>query len=163
LIEGTPAQTAAEVLLMVTADHGHINVSPRDAVYLNRYPKFVQSLAVSGAGKSILPWGSPRDVFLRVQQEKLPEIAAWLSTRLSGKATVMTSDEALRRQLFGNGTPHRHFKRRIGNLLLLPQRDCLIWYEHLKGRKFELLGMHGGLRPDEMLIPLAVAPLAALQ
>jgi Type I phosphodiesterase / nucleotide pyrophosphatase len=163
LIDKTPTQIAADVLLMVTADHGHINVSPRETLYLNHYPTFVQSLAVSPGGKRILPWGSPRDVFLRVQEEKLPAMASWLTERLDGKATVITTEEALRRQLFGLGKRHRHFQRRVGNLLILPQRDCLIWYEHLKGKKFTLRGMHGGLRVDEMLIPLAIANLAALQ
>jgi Type I phosphodiesterase / nucleotide pyrophosphatase len=163
LIDKTPTQIATDVLLMVTADHGHINVSPRDTLYLNRYPTLVQSLAVSPGGKRILPWGSPRDVFLRVEEEKLPAMASWLTARLDGKATVITTEEAFRRQLFGIGKQHRHFQRRVGNLLILPQRDCLIWYEHLKGKKFTLRGMHGGLRVDEMLIPLAVANLAALQ
>jgi hypothetical protein len=118
---------------------------------------------VSRAGKRILPWGSPRDVFLRVQEENLPEIATWLTRRLAGKATVMTIDQAVQQQLFGLGEGHRHFKRRVGNVLILPHGDSLIWYEHLKGKKFQLRGMHGGLRPDEMLIPLAVANLATLQ
>jgi predicted AlkP superfamily pyrophosphatase or phosphodiesterase len=162
-IDKIPTSTAAEILLLVTADHGHINVSPRETLYLDRYPTFVQNLAISPSGKRILPWGSPRDVFLRVQEEKVSEAAAWLTKRLAGKATVMTSEEALRRQLFGIGKLHHQFKHRIGNLLILPHRDFLIWYEHIKGRKLVLRGMHGGLRPDEMLVPLAVAPLSTLQ
>jgi hypothetical protein len=163
LIEKIPPQAAADVLLMVTADHGHINVTPRDTLYLNRYPRLVQSLQVSHAGQRILPWGSPRDVFLRVQEERLPETAAWLTKRLAGKATVMTIAEARQRQLFGIGKLHKRFKDRVGNLLILPDNDYLIWFEHLKGKKFALQGMHGGLRPEEMLIPFAAANLAALQ
>jgi hypothetical protein len=163
VLEHTASRVAADVLLMVTADHGHINVTPEETLYLNRYPTLVRSLQVDRSGRSILPWGSPRDVFLRVQEERLPEIADWLGRRLAGKATVMTADEALQRQLFGIGQRHPRFRRRIGNLLILPQRGHLIWYEHLRGKKFEAKGMHGGLLPDEMLIPLAVANLAALQ
>jgi hypothetical protein len=85
-----------------------------------------------------------------------------LTKRLAGKATVMTTVEALHRQLFGVGKLHRQFQRRVGNLLILPTHDHLIWFEHRKGRKFRMRGMHGGLRPDEMLIPLAAANLAAL-
>jgi predicted AlkP superfamily pyrophosphatase or phosphodiesterase len=163
LIEQIPRHTAANVLLMVTADHGHIKVAPRETLYLNRYPRLVQSLQVSRTGQRILPWGSPRDVFLRVQEERLPEIATWLTKRLAGKATVMTIAEAIQRQLFGRGQLHKRFKHRVGNLLILPDKDYLIWFEHLKGKKFALQGMHGGLRPEEMLIPLAAANLAALQ
>jgi type I phosphodiesterase/nucleotide pyrophosphatase len=162
-IDKIPHHIAADVLLMVTADHGHIKVAPRETLYLNRYPKLVQSLQVSHAGQRILPWGSPRDVFLRVQEERLPEIAAWLTQRLAGKATVIPIAEALQRQLFGVGKLHKRFKSRVGNLLILPDREYLIWYEHLKGKKFTLQGVHGGLRPEEMLIPLAAANLAALQ
>jgi predicted AlkP superfamily pyrophosphatase or phosphodiesterase len=162
-IEKIPPPTAADILLMVTADHGHINVAPRETLYLNRYPRLVRSLQVSQAGQRILPWGSPRDVFLRVPEERLPEVAAWLTQRLVGKATVLTSAEALQRQLFGVGPLHKRFRQRVGNLLILPDKDYLIWFEHLKGKKLTLQGMHGGLRPDEMLIPLAVAHLAALQ
>jgi predicted AlkP superfamily pyrophosphatase or phosphodiesterase len=163
LIDKIPRRIASDVLLMVTADHGHINVAPGGTLYLNRYPKLVQSLQISHVGLRIPPWGSPRDVFLRVKDDRLPEIAAWLTRRLAGKATVMTSADALQRQLFGVGKPHKRFKARVGNLLILPERDHLIWFEHLKGKKFELRGMHGGLRPDEMLVPLAAANLAALQ
>jgi hypothetical protein len=118
---------------------------------------------VSRAGKRILPWGSPRDVFLRVEEEHLPETAAWLRQRLAGRARVVPITEALQQQLFGLGKPHRRFVQRIGNLLILPERDELIWFEHIKGKKFDLRGVHGGLRPDEMLIPFAVVNMAALQ
>ena len=163
LIENIPGPAAADILLLVTADHGHINVVPRQTLYLNRMAGLVERLEVSQAGRRVLPWGSPRDVFLRVQEECLPEIAAWLTKRLAGKATVMTTAEALQQQLFGIGKLHKRFKHRVGNLLILPKHDHLIWFEHLKGKKFSLRGMHGGLRPDEMLIPFAVAHLAALQ
>jgi hypothetical protein len=48
-------------------------------------------------------------------------------------------------------------------MMILPDHENLIWFEHLKGKKLTLRGVHGGLRPDEMLIPFAVTNLAALQ
>jgi hypothetical protein len=98
-----------------------------------------------------------------VPEEIRAATAAWLSKRLRNKATVLSIDEALKQGLFGLGKPHQQFRNRVGDLLILPHRDSLIWYEHLKGRKFDLRGMHGGLTADEMLIPLAVARLSALQ
>jgi predicted AlkP superfamily pyrophosphatase or phosphodiesterase len=163
LIDKIPRDVAADSLLLVTADHGHINVAPRQTLYLNRYPRLLRSLDVSRGGQRIPPWGSPRDVFLRVKEDRLAETAAWLSKRLGGKATVMTTAEALQRRLFGIGQVHKRFRHRVGNLLILPTHDHLIWFEHLKGKKFTLRGMHGGLRPDEMLIPFAAAHLATLQ
>jgi hypothetical protein len=73
----------------------------------------------------------------------------WLKRTVSeiaaSAATVMTAAEALQRQLFGMGKRHKRFKPRVGNLLILPKHDQLIWFEHLKGKKFSLRGMHGGL------------------
>jgi predicted AlkP superfamily pyrophosphatase or phosphodiesterase len=163
LVETIPPRAASDVLLLVTADHGHINVAPRQTLYLNRYPRFVRSLEVSRSGARIQPWGSPRDLFLRVREESLTGTADWLTKRLKGKATVMTTAEAMQRHLFGVGRLHPRFKPRIGNLMILPTDDRLIWFEHLKGKKFTLQGMHGGLRPDEMLIPFAAANLASLR
>lgn len=163
LLEKVDARVAEEVLLIVTADHGHINVAPKATLYLQRYPTLVRSLQHSPAGNAILPWGSPRDLFLCVQEEQLLEMEAWLRKRLHDYATVLTIDDALQQGLFGLGKPHKRFKSRVGNLLILPHRDHMVWYEHLKGRKFELLGMHGGLTVDEILIPLAVANLATLR
>jgi predicted AlkP superfamily pyrophosphatase or phosphodiesterase len=163
LLEKVDRRVAEEVVFIVTADHGHINVAPKTTLYLQRYPTLVRSLQRSAAGKLIPPWGSPRDVFVYVQEERLPEVATWLRRRLRDQATVLTVDEACQQGLFGLGKPHKRFKSRVGNLLILPHRDHLIWYEHLKGKKFAHLGMHGGLTVDEMLIPLAVANLAVLR
>jgi len=163
LLDKVDARVAEEVMLIVTADHGHINVAPKATLYLQRYPTLVRSLQRSSAGKPILPWGSPRDMFLAVQEERLAATATWLRRRLRDHATVLTIDDALQQGLFGLGKPHKRFKSRVGNLLILPHRDHLVWYEHIKGKKFDLLGMHGGLTVDEMLIPLAIAPLATLR
>jgi hypothetical protein len=64
--------------------------------------------------------------------------------------------------LFGKGKPKKEFYERVGNLLILPYKNHTIWYEHIKGKKFDLLGHHGGLSEDEMLVPFAIAKLSNL-
>ena len=61
-------ESAARTLMIVTADHGQIDVSPDDTTYLNRYPKIVSSFARSKRGKSILPSWSARDMVLYVKK-----------------------------------------------------------------------------------------------
>ena len=141
----------------MTADHGQINVSPKETIYLSRYPKIVSSLQISSSGKKILPWGSPRDVFLQVKDEKLEATFEFLTELLDGKATVVKSADAIKDGLFGLGKLHKKFKSRVGNILILPHKNYTVWYEHIRGKKFRLLGMHGGLSPDEMLVPFAAA------
>jgi predicted AlkP superfamily pyrophosphatase or phosphodiesterase len=46
LLERIPEHVAADTLLLVTADHGHINAAPHQTLYLSRYPRLVRSLVV---------------------------------------------------------------------------------------------------------------------
>lgn len=148
---------AEEISILITADHGQVNVDPQQTIYLNQYSEVVDNFQVGPSGNKILPWGSPRDIFLAIKPEKLNEVFTFLTKTLQGKATVMKIEKALEEGLFGHGALHKKFKNRIGNILILPHGNSTIWYEHLKDEKFNLLGMHGGLSTDEMLVPFAVA------
>lgn len=148
---------ADKIAILATADHGQINVNPKQTIYLNQYPEVVNNFRVGPGGNKILPWGSARDVFLAVKPEKLNKVFDFLTKTLSGKATVMKTEKALKEGLFGTGRLHKKFRSRIGDILILPHGNSTIWYEHFKNKKFDLLGMHGGLTADEMLVPLAAA------
>ncbi len=163
LIEKIDKKTAKESLLIVTADHGQLNVNPGKTIYLNRYQKLVQNLQKSPEGNVILPTGSPRDVFLHVQPDKVHEIREYLSQKLGEKAVIMDTKEEIERGLFGKGEPRTEFIDRVGNLLILPKKNHTIWYKHPNGRKFDLLGHHGGLSREEMLVPFAMAKLSTLK
>ena len=148
---------ADEVSIMITADHGQVNVEPKQTIYLNQYPEVADNFQVGPGGNKILPWGSPRDVFLAINPEKLDKVFEFLKKTFEGKATIMKMETALERGLFGHGNLHKKFQSRIGNLLILPHGNSTIWYEHFKDEKFDLLGMHGGLTEEEMFVPFAVA------
>jgi hypothetical protein len=123
----------------------------------------VENLQQGNEGKRILPTGSPRDVFLHVKEEKLTETRELLSQKLGGKAQIVETKEAIKNGLFGLGEVGTEFFDRMGNLLVLPHRNETVWFEHFKGRRFSLLGHHGGLNEDEMLVPLAVTQLSNLK
>lgn len=162
-IERLPGKVAEETVLMVFADHGQINVDPKDTIYLNKFPKLVENLRTGSDGEKILPWGSARDVFLAVEEGRLDEMVGFLTEALEGKVRVLKTDEALRDGMFGHGDLHAKFRSRLGDILLLPEGNLTLWYERPYRKKFRMLGMHGGLSPDEMLVPLAVARISDLQ
>lgn len=163
LVEKIDKKTAKESLLIITADHGQLNVNPKETIYLNRYEKLVEKFQKSPERKVILPTGSPRDVFLHVKPDKVHEIRGFLSQKLGEQAEIMETEEAIEKGLFGTGKPKDEFFDRVGNLLILPHKNHTIWYEHPKGRKFDLLGHHGGLNKEEMLVPFAIAKLSTLK
>lgn len=149
--------SAEEISILVTSDHGQVNVNPKQTIYLNQYSEIVDNFRIGASGNKILPWGSPRDVFLAVKTEKLNQVFEFLTKTLQNKVAVMKIEKALKEGLFGQGNLHKKFRNRVGNILILPRGNSTVWYEHFKDEKLDLLGMHGGLSPDEMLIPFAVA------
>jgi hypothetical protein len=63
-IENIPQRVAADILLLVTADHGHINVAPRQTLYLNRYPRSEEEFGQEPYGSTHMALGqSPRRLF----------------------------------------------------------------------------------------------------
>ncbi len=145
---------ARDLTLLMTADHGQILVDPKRTVYLDCYPEVVDNLRVGPEGKKILPWGSPRDMFLAVQPEEIDSVVDFLERTLD--ARVVRSTDALAAGLFGKGVIHPEFTSRIGDILIIPHGDGTVWYEHTPGKKFNLHGMHGGLHKEEMLVPFAL-------
>ncbi len=154
-------ETAEETLLMITADHGHTLLDPKKTIYLNRYRSLDALYARDSNGTAIPPVGSPRDVFLHIRAGKLQEAADFLSKKLEDTAEVLKIDEAIEKGIFGDQTS-KAFSERAGNLIILPFGGKSVWYEHVHGKKHEMIGMHGGLSKEEMLIPLAAVRLSEL-
>jgi predicted AlkP superfamily pyrophosphatase or phosphodiesterase len=157
-------KVAAETLLLVTADHGHIRVYPERMIMLSKYPDVAAALQLNQRGQAILPTGNIRNLFLHIRPEKLHEIQASLAQRLAGKAEVWLTQDAIERGLFGIGTATERFRERTGNLLVLPYADQIVWWEYpgRKDDKMHFHGHHGGLSPTEMFIPLGAAMLGDL-
>jgi len=53
------------------------------------------------------------------------------------------------------------FRKRLGDLLVLPHKNYTIWRKY-KNKKFKHLGHHGGLSKEEMVVPLAICGLSEL-
>lgn len=154
---------ARRTLIVVAADHGQLRVDPRRTIYMNRWRKLAKALALSPTGEVIPPWGSARDAYLRVQEDRLDDTLKYLQQRLDGIAAVMTTEEGIDMGLFGINRPSRMFRRRIGDIMILPYGASTVWYRYEKGDPLNVRGHHGGLSRDEMTIPLAVARVSDIQ
>lgn len=156
-------EAAKKTLILVTADHGQVNVAPEKTLYMNRWGKLAKALELAPSGAVIPPWGSARDAYLRVAESKLDQMKAYLEKKLEGVASVLTTEAAIDQGLFGINKPTRKFRRRIGNLMILPHGTKTVWYRYKKGESLDLRGHHGGLSEDEMTIPLAAARVSDIQ
>ena len=149
-------------MILITADHGQVNVVPEKLVYMNRWTKLTNAFARAPSGKRILTWGGARDVFMQIQEDLLDETKAYLEEKFAGTASIVKTDDLIDQGMFGINTPSRRFRRRTGNLMILPHGNGTAWYRYRKGDSLDVKGHHGGLTKDEMTIPLAAARVSDL-
>jgi hypothetical protein len=67
---------------------------------------------------------------------------------------ILTRQEVLDRELFGDRDPAERFERRCGDLVVT-HRNRSVWFGDLEAHELGYIGMHGGLHPSEMLVPFA--------
>ena len=140
--------------LVMTADHGQTEIDPRSVVYLDEFDWFDDMLPVAASGKTIPPYGSPRDVIIRSMDAV--KMKSMLERELGDTAAAAESLRLAGEGYFGSGKKARSLSSRMGDLWLLPGTGTGIWYRHFDDEEVRLKGMHGGLTAKEMLIPVAV-------
>ncbi|MDM8527592.1 alkaline phosphatase family protein, partial [Anaerolineales bacterium HSG24] len=144
-------------LLLVTADHGQVEVDPETTIYLNldsRFAGIERFLKLDRFGKPLVPAGSSRDMFLYIKEDMVDEAQTFLAHRLQGQAEVYQTEMLIEAGFFGPLPVSDRFLARVGNLVILPYAyESVWWYEY---ERFEhiFFGHHGGLTPQEMEIPL---------
>jgi hypothetical protein len=151
---------ARDTLLILSADHGQSGIQHEEILYLNDYLPLEENYARNRSDISVLPTGAPHNVFLHITPEKKLDTLYYLKNQLLGKAEVMLTDEAIEKGLFGLNEPLERFKKRIGDILILPYEGYHIWYRHSPGGHFSQRGIHGGLSEREMIVPLLVGRLS---
>lgn len=154
-------QPRGETLFLMTADHGHVEVNPSTTIFLNREPAFLgieKFFKRNQAGDMLVPAGSPRDMFLYIQDDLLDEAQAFLASRLDGAADVVKTQELIASGYFGE-TISDAFLSRVGNLVILSYRYNSVWWYEKDKFEMNFYGHHGGLTPQEMEIPLVIAEL----
>lgn len=149
-----------DTLLIMTADHGQIGVSPHTTFYLNhKIPELKGYLKTNHPDAPLVPAGSARDMFLHVKEEVLDEAIALLQHHLAGRAEVYRTSDFIQQNFFGSTMPSSAFRSRVGNVLILPNPGETVWWYEEDRFDMHFWGHHGGLTPEEMEIPLLLLPL----
>lgn len=136
-------ESGGDVVVVLTADHGHTSVTPVRACSL-------ADLAKVTGGWSAPPTGERRAVGLT----PAPGGDVALRDAVRGRGVVVSVADALLHGLFGPRPHHPELLSRVGELLLVAQSDASFPYRHHDDEKGYAPGAHGSLTLDEMLVPL---------
>jgi predicted AlkP superfamily pyrophosphatase or phosphodiesterase len=146
MCERLRAALPPQVTLIITADHGMIDIPARQRIVAEDDLELM-------AGVSALA-GEGRFRQLYVDHEAPRRVADRWRARLGELAWVRTRDEAIEEGWFA--VTDDQLRERWGHVLVALRADWAIMTRAFP-REFTLIGMHGSLTPAEMLVPLIVA------
>lgn len=133
-----------DTLVILTADHGQIATDPGDNRYdLNNHPRFTEMLHMK-------PTGENRLAYLHVKPGMIKSVKEYIQNAWPGGFAVFDTGTALEEGLFGTGSPHPDIHNRLGDLVAAAKRDHYWWWG---AKPNPLIGRHGGLSSQEMLVP----------
>ena len=139
----------SETVLILASDHGFVAMDREDYHQLSETVNCRYLLR--------LPVGEPRASYLFVREGQVRAMAEFVAERFGDGLVCLDSREALSMGLFGQGEMRPEVANRIGDLLLVSTDRTGLFHPYPDA--LMLKGMHGGLTPHEMLVPLLVTRL----
>lgn len=135
----------ADTALIITADHGHIDGDDAQLIAMRASNSHARLRAPAA--------GEGRALQLFLKPEEIADVRATLTA--DDRLVVLTKEDVLARRLLG--TPLRDdLDPRLGDLLLLPRGSARISFDTARRPHTAMIGRHGGLSMEEMVVPLLV-------
>jgi hypothetical protein len=141
VVESLPASAA----LLVTADHGGLNVAEDGRVDIDTDPALAAGVRVVA--------GEPRVRYLHTEPGATDDVRATWAGVLDGRAVVYDREEAVASGMFGPVAPRN--LARIGDVVVVCTGDVVVLATaHEPPEAARLIGFHGAATRAEMAIPL---------
>ena len=145
------ALAGSGTLLVVTADHGFVDIRPESRLDAESVPGLAPMLARPLCGE-------PRLAYCHVRDDCRGAFAERAGEALDGAARVVDSESMIERGWFGLGEPHPRLRERVGDFALVMRDDYAIRDRIADEKPFVHVGVHGGVSREEMRVPLVVVP-----
>ena len=144
LLDGLSAAARKKTILIISADHGHVHCPPAKRYFLDQHPQLTRHF-------SFMPGGEPRHAYLYARPGHKEAIREYCETHFAADFHLLSSTDALQAGLYGSPTAfHPDAERRLGEFVLLSKGGATIWHQ---APDKKLIGMHGSLEPEEMIVP----------
>ncbi len=132
--------------LVVTADHGMVDIDIESRVDVDAEPELIDGVRVFG--------GEARFRHLYCEAGAADDVALRWRERCGAGAWVVTRDEAIEEGWFGS--VDSHVRPRLGDVIVASGADLAVVSSSRFPHEASLIGLHGSLTADEMLVPLLV-------
>ena len=134
-----------DVGLIVTADHGMIDIPAHNQVIFDTVPELVAGVAHVG--------GEPRclQLYFASDADRDATVAAWRDSE-GARSWVATREEAIAANWFGEVRPA--VESRIGDLIVAARKAIAYYQSTSSVRSMAMVGQHGSLSPAEVRVPL---------
>lgn len=133
--------------LIVTADHGMLDVPEAAKIDYDNEP-FLQD------GIEMLA-GEPRVRYLHVAPGSVEAVRSRWTELLGNRMAILTRDEAIGNGWFGPQVS-QPARQRIGDLVAVAVSDVAVVRRRAESRNSTLIGHHGALTDEELLVPLLI-------
>lgn len=136
----------SDAALVVTSDHGMVTCPTSSRVRLDEDSTYRRGVRVIA--------GEPRVRQIYCEDGARDDVAATWKYLLGDRAFVATADEAFDAGWYGSDV---EYDDRIGDVIAVARGNTMLADPTIDKKVSELIGQHGGLADDEMLIPLLTA------
>jgi hypothetical protein len=136
-------------LVLLTADHGMLATQKSARYDLRNHPELSHLL-------HILPTGEHRLMYLFYKPGQADRVHSYFDQTWPGQFVFLDPTETVAKGLFGPGTPHPLLTDRLGDMIVAARGDSYLWWAD---KENPLIGQHGGLSSDEMIVPLLTVML----
>jgi hypothetical protein len=147
-----PFEVKANTLLVITADHGVVKTEQTHS--LNN-PQISSHCLIP-------PTGDLRTAFFFPTYGHDAELREALKKNIQG-FTILPSKDLIKNEAFGPVKDSYCLQNSIGTITALSQSKNSVFYQHAFKTQFQTLhGAHGGMTPEEMIVPLLSTRLSKL-
>jgi hypothetical protein len=138
-----------DTLVVVTADHGFID-SPSDRqIHLDDHVALAKMLTRPVCGER-------RFAYCYLDHGTNADFEDYVSTVFSGRAEAWSREKLLDEQWLGPGPVSARLASRVGDYVLAMKEDWTLVDHEPDAKPIPMIGVHGGLSRQEMLVPLCV-------
>lgn len=131
-------------VLLVTADHGMVDIAAERRIDVDQVTALREGVTLVG--------GEARFRHVYVADGAAADVHAAWSEVLGPQATVLSRADAIARGWFG--AVEARVIERIGDVVASVDGDCAVERRSVFPIEAKLIGLHGALSADEMLVPL---------